>query len=548
MSRTPELSDPRTYVSNQGIVELHYGVENSTVEWQQDLYDYVRESLAEGETIDPELCLKDKETGKRYWFACIVCPCNLYKDENLVSHVKGQKHQKRAIEKLSSQSNLSRNAKRKRGSDYQESTELGSGFSRPSNSRSSRSELQDRIMSGAEYPFLGLEYITEYLNPGNPNKDPMYTCSLEGCKSAWGSASEMYNHLTSSKNKHNRSYLTKYYEIPNLTVDQIFNKSLKVFEDKKTENNNRVDVNIKQVSNSKQYKELKNRDLNWSEKTARREKEKPQSDLTHYKIPSKEEKARSTFEAFDTLQTQMQLVLEQLQNPSTSEETAGRLKIQMDRCVYQCDTMFAIFKRNSSLMSETRLEQTAERHSDLKTQYENLEHQLAMNRQSNNIAFAHQFTHDISFEERNNHSGENKEKKSKLDVKNNSKLDIKKMDIKKMDIKMVTPVALGDNSAYCDEIGRALDTAGSKISNQDMKDLFKDKVCQSIKELVVARGYKPTSDQIERITEKISSAEINRWGKNQSENPEEYSWSHFLFSAKHEKNVKDYVDLKFGRS
>ena len=82
----------------------------------------------------------------------------------------------------------------------------------------------------------------------------------------------MYNHLTSSKNKHNRSYLTKYYEIPNLTVDQIFNKSLKVFEEKKTENNNRVDVNIKQVSNSKQYKELKNRDLNWSEKTARREK------------------------------------------------------------------------------------------------------------------------------------------------------------------------------------------------------------------------------------------------------------------------------------
>merc|ERR1719483_1782276 len=181
-------------------------------------------------------------------------------------------------------------------------------------------------------------------------------------------------------------------------------------------------------------------------------------------------------------------------------------------------------------MSETRLEQTEERHRDLKAQYENLEHQLAINRQSNNIAFAHQsnmsYVNDTYFEERNNHSGENKEKKSKLDVKNNSKLDIKKldikkMDIKKMDIKMVTPVALGDNSAYCDEIGRALDTAGSKISNQDMKDLFKDKVCQSIKELVVARGYKPTSDQIERITEKISSAEINRWGKNQSENPEE---------------------------
>ena len=249
--------------------------------------------LGLGETIEPELCLKDKETGKRYWFACIVCPCNLYKDENLVSHVKGQKHQKRAIEKLSSQSNLSRNAKRKRGSDYQESIELGSGFSRLSNSRSSRSELQNRIMSGADYPFLGLEYITEYVDPGNPNKDPMYTCSLEGCKSAWGSASIMYNHLTSNKNKHNRSYLTKYYEIPNLTVDQIFNKSRQVFEEKKTENNNRVDVNIKQVSNRKQYSKVtlqysdlhKNRSSNWSEKTARREKEKPQSDLTHYWKP-----------------------------------------------------------------------------------------------------------------------------------------------------------------------------------------------------------------------------------------------------------------------
>ena len=61
------------------------------------------------------------------------------------------------------------------------------------------------------------------------------------------------------------------------------------------------------------------------------------------------------------------------------------------------------------------------------------------------------------------------------------------------------------------------------------------------------RGYKPTTDQIEKITEKISSAEIDTWEKNQFKNPEEYSWSHFLFSAKHEKNVKAYVDEKFGK-
>ena len=57
----------------------------------------------------------------------------------------------------------------------------------------------------------------------------------------------------------------------------------------------------------------------------------------------------------------MQLVLEQLQDPSTSEEKAGRLKIQMDRCVYQCDIMSAMSKRNG-LMSEDRLEQTEVSH------------------------------------------------------------------------------------------------------------------------------------------------------------------------------------------
>ena len=66
-----------------------------------------------------------------------------------------------------------------------------------------RSDLQYRLKNHG-YPFLGLEYITEYVNPGNPNKDQMYTCSLDGCKSAWGTAKEIFNHLTSNKNKHNR--------------------------------------------------------------------------------------------------------------------------------------------------------------------------------------------------------------------------------------------------------------------------------------------------------------------------------------------------------
>ena len=80
-----------------------------------------------------------------------------------------------------------------------------------------------------------------------------------------------------------------------------------------------MDFYVKQVSNTKEYSELRKRPSNWSEKNERRSKESPKSDLTFYNIPSKEEKAQSTFEAFDMLQTQMQLILEQLQNPFTPE-------------------------------------------------------------------------------------------------------------------------------------------------------------------------------------------------------------------------------------
>ena len=82
----------------------------------------------------------------------------------------------------------------------------------------------------------------------------------------------MYNHLTSTKNKHNRNYLQKFYEIPNLTVEQVFNKSRQVFEEKKTKNNEQVDFYIKQVSNRSEYSELKNRPLTWSEKNEKRKK------------------------------------------------------------------------------------------------------------------------------------------------------------------------------------------------------------------------------------------------------------------------------------
>ena len=68
-------------------------------------------------------------------------------------------------------------------------------------------------------------------------------------------------------------------------------------------------------------------------------------------------------------------------------------------------------------------------------------------------------------------------------------------------------------------------------------------------ELVANRRYKstPTRDQIEKISQKISDAEIKSWERNHAKDPYNYSWSMFLFNEKHERNVSSYLDLKFER-
>ena len=51
----------------------------------------------------------------------------------------------------------------------------------------------------------------------------------------------------------------------------------------------------------------------------------------------------------------MQLCLEQLQNPLTSDTMAEKHKLRMERCIYQSDIMFSIISKNTSLMTEIRI-------------------------------------------------------------------------------------------------------------------------------------------------------------------------------------------------
>ena len=56
---TAILSDPRTYVSGTGIIEIRFGVENDFIEEKFDLYDYVRQKLSNNEMFETKFFTKN---------------------------------------------------------------------------------------------------------------------------------------------------------------------------------------------------------------------------------------------------------------------------------------------------------------------------------------------------------------------------------------------------------------------------------------------------------------------------------------------------------
>ncbi len=79
--------------------------------------------------------------------------------------------------------------------------------SRPLGLPDPRARLADKLRD-TEEAVLGLEYITEYIS-SNPRLHRMYTCDLDGCKSAWGTAEDMTNHVKNAK--HQKNYLVHTY-------------------------------------------------------------------------------------------------------------------------------------------------------------------------------------------------------------------------------------------------------------------------------------------------------------------------------------------------
>jgi len=111
-----------------------------------------------------------------------------------------------------------------------------------------------------EEPAIGLEYITEYVNPRNISDPRQYSCRLEGCKSAWGTSTDMFHHVTGVK--HSRNFLIKLNPDDPRTVSMTRADVLKKaaeWEEMNVSEGERDYQVILRVENYEKYCQLKNR-------------------------------------------------------------------------------------------------------------------------------------------------------------------------------------------------------------------------------------------------------------------------------------------------
>eukprot|EP00092_Neocalanus_flemingeri_P023691 GFUD01025694.1.p1 GENE.GFUD01025694.1~~GFUD01025694.1.p1 ORF type:complete len:335 (-),score=101.54 GFUD01025694.1:136-1068(-) len=188
--------DKGVYVEMEGIMEVRYSSEDVDYEERPEDFMHFQSRVRE---ISEDFCHKDKETTMQAYFYCLVCNCDLKSLRPLRDHVRGNKHIRKACEKKrqilglpQEPQNAPRVKKLKK-----ERPRVDVGLT-----------LEQRLEECGE-PAIGLEYISEYINPKKPSDHPMYTCRLEGCKSAWGTSDDMQNHV--KKTKHHRCFFRKMF-------------------------------------------------------------------------------------------------------------------------------------------------------------------------------------------------------------------------------------------------------------------------------------------------------------------------------------------------
>ena len=248
--------DKGIYVEMEGIMEVRYTSED--IDFHDEPEDFLS-FQSRVKDIPDDFCHKDKETTQQAFFYCLVCNCDLKSLRPLRDHVTGSKHIRKACEKKRQILGLPKepqNAPRQK-EKKKERPRVDVGLS-----------LRQRLEECGE-PAIGLEYITEYLNPEMASDHPMYTCSLPGCKSAWGTSDDIFNHCI--KPKHHKNFFKKRNpedrRIAGLSNADILIKAAE-YEEEHGGSEERDYTVIGVVRDYNKYIELRDRPDDWSEKKA----------------------------------------------------------------------------------------------------------------------------------------------------------------------------------------------------------------------------------------------------------------------------------------
>lgn len=244
LSRDP---DRGFYVEMEGMVEVRWRRED-VVLYKEDLVQF-QERVRE---IPDTFC----RTQQAYFY-CEVCTCELMSTHTLRDHVKGKKHIKNAF-------------KKKREIMGMESQPLNSPRMKTTKKErpvfNNKEDLETKLRRTGE-PAIGLEYITEYVNPRNISDPRQYDCRLEGCKSAWGTSDDIFHHVTGDK--HCRNFLIKLNpkdrHIVSMTRADVLKKAAEWEEVNVSEGERDYRV-ILRVEDYEKYCQLKNRPRDWSQK------------------------------------------------------------------------------------------------------------------------------------------------------------------------------------------------------------------------------------------------------------------------------------------
>lgn len=256
--RQDSLVDPDkgVYVEMEGIMEVRYSSEDIDFEDRPEDFKHFQARVRE---IPDDFCHKNKETTMQAYFYCLVCNCDLKSLRPLRDHVTGNKHIRKACEKKrqilglpQDPQNAPRVKKLKK-----ERPRVDVGLT-----------LAERLGECGE-PAIGLEYICEYTNPRKASDHPLYTCRLEGCKSAWGTSDDIYNHCI--KPKHHKNFFKKLNpednRIAGLSSADILQKAAE-YEEEQGGSDERDYGVIREYKDYDKYIELRDRPDDWSEKKA----------------------------------------------------------------------------------------------------------------------------------------------------------------------------------------------------------------------------------------------------------------------------------------